>query len=162
MSLDKATYESQSSSKTIKLVQDDKTIIITTTTEIIENDNPSSSNEVTYSVQYSTKSSETTKLDEDDKIITMKTTDTTTTTTYSKLTNKELLEFLLQNVNNNKVHINFVIKSDSRNKNLWLYTSDIPINAEALIGNYQSLPSMYGPNPLDNYDITFCHMLNKC
>jgi hypothetical protein len=108
MFLDKATYESQSSSKTIKLVQDDKTIIIITTTEIIENDNPSSSNEVTYSVQYSTKSSETTKLNEDDKIITMKTTDTTTTTTYSKLTNKELLEFLLQNVNNNKVHINFV------------------------------------------------------
>lgn len=53
--------------------------------------------------------------------------------------------------------ITFIIKINKPHDGMTLYTSEVREKPEIYIGNYQSLPKMYGEDPLNYFDIFVIH-----
>ena len=64
-----------------------------------------------------------------------------------------------------KTHLNqiyYIAKiGNSKYHSMCLFTSDVKMNAEDYINNYNSIPKLYGENPLNEFDIKIIRLFNK-
>ena len=58
----------------------------------------------------------------------------------------------------------YYISKVSRSKyhSMTLFTSDVKMKADDYIKNYNSIPKLYGENPLNEFDMTIIKSFNKC
>jgi hypothetical protein len=66
---------------------------------------------------------------------------------------------LMTEIRENRDKINFICKHIG-DISMCLYTSDMPVGADDYIENYRSLPQMYGPDPLNDFDVWVIRQFN--
>jgi hypothetical protein len=81
---------------------------------------------------------------------------------FGRFTQSELLKFISCGVN--KIYIIEKCRPNiktiaSSERDIILYTSDVSLAGDSYIGNYESLPGMYGINPLDDIDKKIIHFM---
>lgn len=77
---------------------------------------------------------------------------------YDKLTPQQLSTYLTQIERISLISKTYAV--DDKLKDIILYTADCPTSPESYISNYQALPEVYGPNPLNEFDISVIKLAN--